>query len=1159
MAVLSLPLTFNNSFWSQDYRKGLEVLFAKLEQGTAENAEVLAFIRARASTEGQLAASLVQAGTPSASTKGFGADDGASLLMTFRGLQEESVSQGKAHQAVASELNTLVAAPFDDWSRNYKERLLETKRNVLDSWVRGYEQAQGEVARSRSNYLAKTQKADDADDDAKFAPVANPPDNYTTSPRVRPVDGRSAPQRTASVSERIAARLKEIQQKSIARSAAASSTDSSTTEKEILKPDIKGKGKEIPTESPENASPPPMSPLPPPKVDIPAHPILPSKAPEPEPILIAGLAFPPAAISQLLTRAAGELPLRPIRFPVIGEYQDCFTGEEFAIWLKDHLEALGDSYERAEDAARDLAENEGLLRRVGEFGNRFEFSDEAFYQFRPKAFELSRPSEPTDITSPIRKTMQQPVAENLLKKTNNFLNVVSKAMNTQNGPAHIKARQDAEEADRDYQVAVRRLDRHRLGLEERVEETLKKMQRWETERLRAVKTALLQFQGIISNLPKSAEHSIERSSTLVAAYNPDSDLVALIERYRTGPFRPSPQVYEPITHDELDVVYGIDLRRWIDLVSHDDQSASGAPQEKADVIPPALRVLLAALQDAYGRLSSDDEKRKSWIYEVPLANTHHLRETLNAAFPAEDISTELLAPYDAPVLASGLKLWLLELTPPLALYEGWEEIRKLYPTVGSGNTTSDNQEQHIEELNAALHKLPRVHLLVLDAVVSHLKQLIDSTTSTEPNEVYLTKLALTVGRAIIRPKVETQISVQDRHPTLLFIDLVNNYDKILPPTISRKKRESIRKMPIRKRTKPVDMRLSRSRLSVGMIDPAQLLAAQQLAQNPSLARSPPSQAQTFKDLPKPVESGEEVKELPKSAVSEEVKELPKPVGKEGEKKEDTEEEEDSDEEEDDDDDDDDDEDSDDDDDDDEDDDDEDDDEDEDEDEDEKEAPETPVPAPPKAQVPPPPQAVPQPGQPPKFKEPPPELDDLPPRPMFKEPPPEDDDAPPARPNFAEPPPEVDDHSGPSSPAYTGSPGRSNISVIPPTPQNKLKRDSRFDGSRSPSPSAHSPTINEDQPLSSARTSIRRAGSGQASAVRGPRVSRGHNRPIGGGSVSNIVNSLNKNTSPTASSPTSPSYKRVSTPGSRPSSVVGRSSLQRRTMASDAEDDVVDRA
>jgi hypothetical protein len=32
MAVLSLPLSFSNSFWSQDYRRGLETLFAKLEQ-----------------------------------------------------------------------------------------------------------------------------------------------------------------------------------------------------------------------------------------------------------------------------------------------------------------------------------------------------------------------------------------------------------------------------------------------------------------------------------------------------------------------------------------------------------------------------------------------------------------------------------------------------------------------------------------------------------------------------------------------------------------------------------------------------------------------------------------------------------------------------------------------------------------------------------------------------------------------------------------------------------------------------------------------------------------------------------------------------------------------------------------------------------------------
>jgi len=32
MAVVSPPLTFNNSFWTQDYCTGLDVIFKKLEQ-----------------------------------------------------------------------------------------------------------------------------------------------------------------------------------------------------------------------------------------------------------------------------------------------------------------------------------------------------------------------------------------------------------------------------------------------------------------------------------------------------------------------------------------------------------------------------------------------------------------------------------------------------------------------------------------------------------------------------------------------------------------------------------------------------------------------------------------------------------------------------------------------------------------------------------------------------------------------------------------------------------------------------------------------------------------------------------------------------------------------------------------------------------------------
>lgn len=80
--------------------------------------------------------------------------------------------------------------------------------------------------------------------------------------------------------------------------------------------------------------------------------------------------------------------------------------------------------------------------------------------------------------------------------------------------------------------------------------------------------------------------------------------------------------------------------------------------------------------------------------------------------------------YDAPVIANAVKLWILELDPPLALYEGWDDLRKLYPTVGSSAPKAEGdqaEQEHIQGLGAALQRLPRVHLYVLDAIVKHLK------------------------------------------------------------------------------------------------------------------------------------------------------------------------------------------------------------------------------------------------------------------------------------------------------------------------------------------------------------------------------------------------------------------------------------------------------
>ncbi|KAH9995488.1 hypothetical protein BJV77DRAFT_1059663 [Russula vinacea] len=1090
MAVLSLPLSFNNSFWTQDYRNGLEVLYNKLEQGAAENIGILAFIRARAQAEENIGAALATTVTDTISGTGFIADDGATLLMAIRGIQAETAEQGDVHKSIARELQHLVADPFEGWAKGYHERLQTSRSNVVDGYIKNYERAQAEVIKLKNTYFSKVRKADEAEDDAKFAPNSELSDKYTTSPRLVP---RDKPVRTATISERLAQRFKDIQKRA-ANLADDAPSDGTTQllfsdEKEGPKVD-KGKGKAV-AEQPGSLSPATL--------DIKTS-SLPSPPNPPEPILLAGLSFTPTAVSDLLSRASSELKLQPIRVPIMGEY-NCFTGEEFANWLNKNVQGFGGNSDLAVQAAQELTEREGLLRRIADLGNVFEPVDDAFYLFRPKAFELGK--SPTREDPPHSPTKLAPVADNLIKRSNTFLNVVSKALATNPNaePPHVRARLEADAADREYRIAVRKLDRQRLGLEERLEDTLRVLQRWESERLHAVKTVLLQFHGTLSNLPRALEAPLERSASHIAAYLPDSDLSALIERYRTGPFRPHPQVYESVAHNESDVLFGIDLRRWSEggwNTLHDEVQAK-------PLVPPVLTTLLDGLMQAYLQLPNDLEKRKAWIYEVPLPAVHHLRESLNAVPPEQPIPADIVTKYDAPVIASAVKLWLLELDPPIALWEGWEDLRRLYPSVGSaakGERESAEEHEHLEALKAALIRLPKVHLYVLDAIVLHLKELIDNTEVEETDEVYLTKLSLSVGRTILRPKVETSVSVQGRHPAMFFVDLVNHYADVLPPTIARKKADTERKVPLRKRTAPIDMRMSRARLSAGT-EARDWLANQRAQGNippPVPPSAPPVPPASQMAQPAPTSTPLKVPPPPP---------LPEPEVKP-----------------------------------------------------------TPVPEPPKSTPEPPKLAAPVPVPAaraanadaparPVFKSPPPEDDELPPRPAFSSPPPESESESPA-PVPAAAPAKVSPQIPTPKRRNSGSPRPNSGRAGSPRVRSPSNASSRLASARSSSPAI---SQSEDTPVNLNRSSLSRGPSSETGRVRRPGGSRPP-RGGAGGNVGSIVSNLNRNsfTSDRTSPPPSTGLHRGGR--GRPTSGIveerrrSLTGLARRTMDSDAEDGVV---
>ena len=165
------------------------------------------------------------------------------------------------------------------------------------------------------------------------------------------------------------------------------------------------------------------------------------------------------------------------------------------------------------------------------------------------------------------------------------------------------------------------------------------------------------------------------------------------------------------------------------------------------------------------------ERRKAWLYETPLSAQHHLRSALN---DPNTLDPALVDKFDLPVVASVTKLWLLELDIPIILFSHYDEYRSLYPK-RVGAEVVDVPAKAIAD---HVSRLPPVHLEVLRVLMQHFTKLIHQTKTDESDDVFLQKLALSLARCVLRPKVETPISLDDRFPSLLFVDLVKNFDVI---------------------------------------------------------------------------------------------------------------------------------------------------------------------------------------------------------------------------------------------------------------------------------------------------------------------------------------------------------------------------------------------
>ncbi|KAJ5952479.1 uncharacterized protein N7479_010892 [Penicillium vulpinum] len=487
-----------------------------------------------------------------------------------------------------------------------------------------------------------------------------------------------------------------------------------------------------------------------PKIVLPTE-----EEPEEDPIELGERVFPPDHLKKLLSHMLDNIKLGEAKVPIIGTYLNVSTGADISQYIQTYMEA--ENLAQVEIIGQDMVDN-GLLRLVGNMGNVFANSSKMNYQWRPKVFQLTgipEKKKPLMRVTSVASSEDGNGSDSPIQSVSEIL----AGWNPLNNPypnetPSEKLRREALEADERYKVAVRRLDQIRCRLEEEVIGQLKYMEQCELDRLKAIKAVVLDFSGAISNVIPNLQSTVDHMMLYQETIQPLGDLRYLLENYRTGGFVPKIQAYENYYGSVEEQNFGVDL-----------EARARADRKR---VPVLITTILTYLDNRYPELEGDEARRMIWLTGVDLSTTHKLRQALNNS---KADYAEVLPQFEIPVIASVLRLYLLELPDSLVSSQVYEIVKTIYSTTAHETT----EEGRIKVLQSTLGQLRLVNIATLDAIMTHFTRLIDLTSADED---YITLLAQAFSPCILRPRIESSLTMNERHSYRLIRDLFAHKDSI---------------------------------------------------------------------------------------------------------------------------------------------------------------------------------------------------------------------------------------------------------------------------------------------------------------------------------------------------------------------------------------------
>jgi hypothetical protein len=262
---------------------------------------------------------------------------------------------------------------------------------------------------------------------------------------------------------------------------------------------------------------------------------------EEEPIDIGDQMFTPEQVKNLLTQMLETIKLGDLKVPILGTYQNVSSGADITEFIQKKMGADNVSY--AEKVGQDLV-HYGFLRLVGNVGSTFANSSKMSYQWRPKVFKITGLPEKKQNLGRVG-TFSMDSADSPVGAVGEILSGWNPLNNPYpNETPAERLRREARESDERYKVSVRKLDALRCNLEEAMVDHLKFMERCELDRLKAIKSVILDFSGALSNVLPSLQSTVDKMMLFQETVQPVGDLRYLLENYRTGPFIPRVVTYE---------------------------------------------------------------------------------------------------------------------------------------------------------------------------------------------------------------------------------------------------------------------------------------------------------------------------------------------------------------------------------------------------------------------------------------------------------------------------------------------------------------------------------------------------------------------------------------------------------------------------------------